>query len=201
MGYSILTNHHVLEDATSKYCTLNTDYTVVPASDFVTGHITISEIFQRNNSADEAIFPVEDTYALSGSQLVSIPASSLNYSISSLGYCNTKMPIGSPVVTVGFPAFGMQNESIYGMNITQSSMITSDGTISGYDDSATLPSSGLPYMNYFVSAKIDSGNSGGIAFSKNSNGLCVLGIPTWINTGNYANEGIVQNINNVMYQP
>ena len=76
--------------------------------------------------------------------------------------------------------------------------ITTNGTISGYDSSPQ--NDGLPYSNYYISATIDSGNSGGIAFSKDKNGLCLLGIPTWITTtGNYSNEGIVQNIDNITW--
>jgi len=56
----------------------------------------------------------------------------------------------------------------------------------------------LPYQNYFVSAKIDSGNSGGIAISKTTSGnLCLLGVPTWVSVGNYETQGLVQNINNI----
>ena len=51
----------------------------------------------------------------------------------------------------------------------------------------------------YVSAKIDSGNSGGIAFSKDSRGLCVLGIPTWLTVGNYETQGLIQNIHNAFY--
>lgn len=58
----------------------------------------------------------------------------------------------------------------------------------------------MPYPNYFVSAKVDSGNSGGVAFSKDSNGLCVLGIPTWLTIGNFETQGLVQNIHNVFYE-
>ena len=59
--------------------------------------------------------------------------------------------------------------------------------------------SNLPDPNYFISNKIDHGNSGGIALSKYNDSLCVLGIPTWLNRGVSDNQGIVQNIKNVMY--
>ena len=75
----------------------------------------------------------------------------------------------------------------------------SNGIISGYD-SIVKDTQKLPYSNYFVSAKIDSGNSGGIALSKNEKGLCVLGVPTWLTVGNYETQGLVQNIHNIYYK-
>src|SRR3989338_2923702 len=74
-----------------------------------------------------------------------------------------------------------------------------NGIISAHDTSVTGIFGDLPYVNYFVSAKIDSGNSGGIAFSKDSRGLCVLGIPTWLTVGNYETQGLIQNIHNAFY--
>ncbi len=123
----------------------------------------------------------------------------LNYKISNLSFCPTKMPSGSSVVAIGFPAFGEKSVNIGGINGLRSFRIISNGIISGFDDTTIF--NGLPFVNYFVSAKIDSGNSGGIALSKTESGLCVLGIPTWLNLGDYDTQGLVQNIHNVMYQP
>lgn len=122
----------------------------------------------------------------------------LNYKISSLPLCPNKMYSGSSIVSIGFPAFGEKMVDIDGVSSFRSFRIVSNGIISGFDDTTLF--NGLPYDNYFVSSKIDSGNSGGITLSKNSNGLCVLGIPTWLNIGNYDTQGLVQNINNVMYK-
>jgi hypothetical protein len=55
----------------------------------------------------------------------------------------------------------------------------------------------LPYPNFFSTAIMDAGNSGGIALSKDSNGLCVLGIPTLVIQGEYSSEGVIQNIRNI----
>ena len=115
----------------------------------------------------------------------------LNYIIadnvrSIVDLCPNIMPLLSPIVALGYP--------IYAQHTAQSEVLT-DGIISSYN----RDSPNLPYPNYIVSAKIDSGNSGGLAFSKDQNGLCVLGIPTWVSLGNFENGGIVQNINNVTY--
>jgi hypothetical protein len=56
----------------------------------------------------------------------------------------------------------------------------------------------LKYQNFFVSAKIDSGNSGGIALAKDGQGVCTLGLPTWLTVGNYETQGLIQNIMNLL---
>lgn len=59
----------------------------------------------------------------------------------------------------------------------------------------------MPYVNYYTSAKVDAGNSGGIAMMEDDNHkLCILGVPTWISVGEYETEGIIQNIHNIIYQ-
>lgn len=128
------------------------------------------------------------------------PIEGLNYSLSALPQCPTKMPIGAPVVVVGFPAFAEQSfrtKNFGDVNL----LTTSNGIISAQDDTVSFPVGDLPYPNYFVSAKIDSGNSGGIALSKTQQGLCVLGIPTWVSVGNYETNGVIQNIHNIFYAP
>ena len=90
------------------------------------------------------------------------------------------------VVIIGYPAYAQHGPA---------TQITTNGIISGFGPSAAS----LPNPNYFVSAKIDSGNSGGIALSKDENGICVLGISTWLTVGNYETQGIVQNIHNIFY--
>jgi hypothetical protein len=157
-----------------------------------------------NSISDEAVIPILSpsqsasySWSVADVGVYDIPVSQLNYSISSLQDCPSSMPANSPVTVIGYPAFSSVNVqgNLYGAFKNQ---ITTNGVISG---NYSLPqNTTLPYSNYYISATIDSGNSGGIALSKNTDGLCLLGIPTWITlTGNYTNEGIVQNIKNVMW--
>lgn len=53
------------------------------------------------------------------------------------------------------------------------------------------------YPNYFVTNRIDSWNSWGLALMENSGEFCILWLPTWLQYGNYDNIGVVQNIHNV----
>ena len=59
-----------------------------------------------------------------------------------------------------------------------------DGLISSFDDNEDI----------VTSAKIDSGNSGGLAVDQNG---CIVGVPSAVTVGNYENLGIVISVNNV----
>ena len=159
-------------------------------------NLDTDNIREWNQYADLNILPLADKVVPSWESLAD-----LNYSIGDLKRCPNQMTQGSPVIVIGYPVSGRKSVTIqqYGSRFEWNRIVT-NGIISGYDSSVTQPIFGgnLPYSNYFVSNQIDSGNSGGIAISKDSDGLCLLGIPTWVNVGNYANQGIVQNINNIL---
>jgi hypothetical protein len=116
----------------------------------------------------------------------------LNYNISSVPKCPQKMPLGQPVKVIGYPAFSKIDGP--GILHDQSPRTVTEGVISAHESNiyrAKTP-------DYFISAKIDSGSSGGIALSIDQDKLCLLGIPTWLNVGEYETQGIVQNIHNVL---
>jgi len=187
LGYSIMTNNHVANNDRGAECIIG---------DTEKGaYKTLNIIYSFNNYTDFAILKINPVPIADGSW----PISDLNYKISYLRKCSIKMPLGSPVVVVGYPAYTENTVNIQGEQYSKSQRALSNGIISAYEDSIQEPYGNLPYVNYFISAKIDSGNSGGIAFSKDSNGLCVLGIPTWLSIGNYETQGIIQNIYNVFY--
>ncbi len=198
-GYLVLTNYHVVKNlSTNTSC-----FVVVEDIDGngLGGFMTGSAISAWNNLTDVAVLDLKiwDKMPDLGEGFKVLPIQDLNYKISSLQDCAESMPIGSPVAIVGYPAYSEQQMIISGVSEgTILSRIVSNGIISGYDSSELY--NGLPYKNYFISAKIDSGNSGGIAFSKDKNGLCNLGIPTWLAVGNYETQGIVQNIRNVDFK-
>lgn len=194
--YLVLTNYHVVSNLSA-----NTPCLVVVEDkngNGLGGFMTGSTISSWNNQADVAVLDLRiwDKMPNLGEGFTSTPVENLNYNISSLQNCPEAMPVGSPVAIVGYPAYSEQQLMVGGVSMgTTLSRIVSNGIISGYDTTDLY--NGSPYKNYFISAKIDSGNSGGIAFSKNENGLCNLGIPTWLTVGNYETQGIVQNIRNI----
>jgi hypothetical protein len=222
LGYTVLTNEHVIDDESGggvnegvdggrdsagnalpkipNACAVNFGQ----SSGIVFYYIGLNSKYQWNQEADAAdlaIYRNPGWYNIvlrSSSTAPKLlledkPASNLNYSISKLRLCPTNISVDSPVSIIGFPAFGYTTDQ-YGETPHQ---IITTGIISSAFTHDLTTAALLAYPDFFTSAKMDSGDSGGIAFSKDSNGLCVLGIPTWINSGNYETEGIIQNIRNI----
>jgi hypothetical protein len=182
---AVLTNYHVVKDAT-KCVILMTN-----SANNVTGMFSLkSAIYTYNSNTDEAVLEV-------GQPLTdgSVPVGNYNYSLADLKKCVSPLAVGTPVVIIGFPAYAKRDSTVDIPTIGTVNSIfrtVTNGIISGYDTSGT----GSP--NYFVSAKIDNGNSGGIAIAKDTTGLCSLGLPTWLTVGNYETQGLVQNIHNIL---
>ncbi len=194
LGYSVLTNQHVIE---KPHYTIYDGYFCLASLEGGLYTMSTQEKFAWNNLTDIDAVPLKK---IDTTKFTVKPIKDLNYKISSLNKCPTSMPLGSPVVMIGFPAFAGSQTDLGSIKIDQSFLTVTNGIISAHDTSVKEPFGGLPYVNYFVSAKIDSGNSGGIAFSKNNNGMCVLGVPTWLTVGNYETQGLIQNIHNIMYR-
>ena len=203
----VITNGHVIK--TPFYSTFNKQfYCVIWVNDFsgnFESNFTIfpSTKWRWNTKTDIAVMKLTERFYPDGKPFpeeLRKPVSQVNYEISNLKKCPAQITIGSPAVVIGYPAFGEQDISFLGYGGTDSARIVSNGVVSGYDKTVTGLLGPLPYQNYYVSAKIDSGSSGGIAISKTESGLCVLGIPTWLNVGNYETQGLIQNIHNVMYK-
>lgn len=126
---------------------------------------------------------------------------SLNTKVGNLSSCPKETPVGTPIVIIGFPAYAEKTTYIEGLGYaSNSARVVTNGIVSGYDDSTKFPGK-LPASDYYISAKIDSGNSGGIALAKIDGKMCLLGIPTWLTVGNYETQGLVQNIHNIFYKP
>jgi len=67
--------------------------------------------------------------------------------------------------------------------VKEQNLIVTEGIISGTTDDG---------LNFYTSAKIDSGNSGGLAVSKVNNEICIVGVPTWLSQGEYNNLAMIQ---------
>lgn len=105
----------------------------------------------------------------------------LNYKVGSMPRCSENVQIGTPVAILGYPASSINIEQW----MPPESVTT--GIISGYNP-----------PHYLVSAKVDHGNSGGLALGKESGVICLLGMPTWVAVGQVESAGIVQNIRNLI---
>ncbi|MFA7676260.1 MAG: trypsin-like peptidase domain-containing protein, partial [Candidatus Shapirobacteria bacterium] len=77
------------------------------------------------------------------------------------------------------PSLG-ENVIIYGYPVTSGgyNLTITDGIISSLNDDGTI----------LTSAKIDSGNSGGLAVNQNG---CFVGVPSAVVNGDYQNLGVI----------
>ncbi len=183
--YAIVTNYHVIKGANG--CIMS----ITNSANQTTGLFSIQgSIYTFNQNTDEAILTIGPSLSP-----LSVPVANYNYSLAKVRKCPSLMPVGSPVVIIGYPAYAKRDSTLTIDTIGTVNVIyrtVTNGIISGYDTSQV----GEP--NYFVSAKIDNGNSGGMALAKDTNGICTLGLPTWLSVGNYETQGLVQNIVNVL---
>jgi hypothetical protein len=88
--------------------------------------------------------------------------------------CSSRASIGQRLVILGYPATGSLED-----------ITATEGIVSGYDG-----------VYYTTSAKIESGNSGGLAISLENN--CYLGIPTATVAGNYESLGRILDLNRAL---
>lgn len=203
-SYLVVTNQHVIENPFSNgFCFITTSDLNERATGVYLIDTKEKEVW--NNKTDVASMPLHPftdplffskdlMFLTQGFLDSSIAINKLNYEIGNLQSCSGKVPTGSNLIIIGYPSDTTTNTPGGG---TENSRTVTNGIVSGYD--TTSINLGLPYSNYFISAKIDAGNSGGIALSKENGNLCLLGIPTWVQVGTYDTQGIVQNINNVFY--
>jgi len=90
---------------------------------------------------------------------------------SPLRFCKQKPSVGESILILGYPSIGSQTD-----------ITATEGIISGFDG------------NYFItSAKIEHGNSGGVAISLKSD--CYLGIPSGVVAGELESLGRILDIN------
>ncbi len=207
-GDYIMTNKHVIEIENQKevYCLFF--ITSEDGNDCGLFAIKNKKYYQSNPYSDFAALEIIEDGSSDGFSLDDFTIkhkNQLNDNVKKINKCSEKMIIGSKVYIIGYPAYARQTvDTIFG-NVDQQARILTEGIISGYDSSSKIFSSkvsfgNLPYDDYYVSNRIDSGNSGGLALSKENGSFCLLGMPTWISIGNYETQGIVQNIRNIMHK-
>lgn len=183
--YVVMTNLHVVKGADK--CVVS----ITNTSNETTGIFSVKDTFATfNENTDEAILTIGDSIYSK-----SVPVANYNYSLEKVRVCKKLMPVGTPIVIIGFPAYAKRNTTLSIDTIGTVNVIyrtVTNGIISGYDTSQKGEA------NYFVSAKIDNGNSGGMSLAKDADGLCILGLPTWLTVGNYETQGLIQNILNLL---
>lgn len=120
-------------------------------------------------------------------------------------FCDPNKIIGSKIYIFGYPSAAFEHETIKDLKdkipaleklnsndddliLVGRNLIVAEGVISGKDRN----------NNYYTDAKIDAGNSGGLAVSKIDGEVCVAGMPTWVSQGQYENIGLIQPLNDTI---
>src|SRR5690242_15410154 len=177
-SYFVLTNYHVISRYSCYFAP--TDDEGIGIGDFKFSYSDITTPTGAIRKANDFALLGISIHAGSGWAGTQLDTSELNYRISETRFCPMNISINSPVAVLGYPSYAMQQ--IHGGWLVN--RVVSNGVISG----RTID------QDYYVSAKIDAGNSGGIALSKDNKGICVLGVPTELSIGQYETQGIVKNI-------
>ena len=195
-SYIVVTNQHVVDSPVYNECRI----TVIDDDNLSLGIYVFGSLlrWKYNDDSDVTFSYIDNKFA--EERLESTDINKLNYKISDLPHCKEKAKISSKIYAIGFPVFSESAVSFFDNSGTTYYRIITDGIISGLDDSAKEPFGDLPYSNYFITATIDSGSSGGPVFIEESGDLCLLGILTWVSLGDYETQGVVQNIHNIYYE-
>ena len=120
--------------------------------------------------------------------------------------CSKDLLVGGKVYVFGYPssAFEYENSTISDKDLEKMKVSRDQLDDSPYvSDRNAIVSTGIisgisSDGNYYTDAKIDAGNSGGLAVSKISGQICIVGIPTWLSEGEYSNLGLIQPFENVI---
>lgn len=183
----LITNAHVVSD--SSVCNIYFPKPNASANDtsmISGGGFNVSDAKSWNKFSDSVVVRVKTGKPISP--------------ISNLPLCSPQIPLGTNIAVIGYPITTTHTQEIQGFEYTRylvNPETYTIGVISAYEN----PLEGLNFKNYFTTAQVDSGNSGGLALSKENGKLCLLGIPTWVSQGNFQNQGIIQNWHNIIYQP
>lgn len=172
----VITNAHILQDfigsdtgaSPSPLCSVSfprpgdLTATLLYDADFITRKIS-------QNGVDVGILEVKNPFK---------PEDAVNpiptlYDLGIGGCSASEVSVGDKITVFGYPAYG------------GSSLTITDGIISGFEDF----SGGLIYK---TSAKIDKGNSGGIAILNKKQ--CLIGMPTWAEKGAFEGLGYIQSL-------
>jgi S1-C subfamily serine protease len=161
---SVLTNNHVVEKATICNVTLPDPSTGTPTSIYEAIPVIVPKLSKQYDIA-----------------MLSIDAAFIDSDGKTWGQYPTKFPTFSPPDNCAnsYPQLG-DSIKIYGYPVTSGgyNLTITEGIISSFADNGDI----------LTSAKIDNGNSGGLAVDQNG---CFIGIPTAVVSGNYQNLGVI----------
>ena len=201
---------------------VKTKYAVLTDNHFVKNHkrclLDLSKTNDIKSLTRLTIYPsVGFSYNnFSGSRVVRILGfehehQELNYGIGKINTCSQNHPIGSVVYATGYRIISITTKEYdpvghfikYYQPIVRAGIISSttkNNNKEAFDNYFISPVS--PVSEYFdsdISEYFDSGMSGGPAFSKDKDGICLLGMNSYFLEGKYANQQGIENIHNIFY--
>jgi S1-C subfamily serine protease len=161
-GYLIKVAGNMVSD--SKYWIVTNQHVVAYANSYAPAVCYVkfpgtNEVYTQNDK--KKIFATSDPNVDIGFIVIDNPSNYLQSIVeqSSNNYCAQTANVGDQIVVLGYPSIGSPTD-----------ITATEGIISGYEN------------NYYItSAKVDHGNSGGLAISLKNN--CYLGIPTYVAAG------------------
>jgi S1-C subfamily serine protease len=160
----ILTNYHVIAETDICLVTLPNLISGAPNEIYVASPVIIPELSEQY---DLAFLGITDAFVDDyGNIYGTFPNTFKSFDDSS--FCSGYVPkLGENIKIYGYPV----TSGGYNLTIT-------DGVISSFSDDGLI----------LTSAKVDSGNSGGLAVNQNG---CFVGIPSAVNLGEYQNLGVI----------
>ncbi len=160
----ILTNNHVISGSTFCFVTLPDKITGQPMKIYKAKPIIISDLSEKYDLAGLSIV---DSYTDNNGEIWGTYPTTFHF-FSAPDSCNNYSPSLNESITVyGYPV------TSGGYNLT-----VTGGVISSFSDDGKI----------LTDAKIDSGNSGGLAINQDG---CFIGIPSAVISGNYQSLGVI----------
>jgi len=159
----ILTNYHVIKGATSCLVTIPDKLTGEPVEIYYAKTIIVPKL---SNLYDIATLEIDGVYTDEDGKTWGTYPNKFTFFQRPESCSTNPWKLGEPIKIYGYPATSHN----YNLTITE-------GIISNFSDGYIL-----------TSAKIDSGNSGGLAVNQEG---CMVGIPSAVLEGNYQNLGVI----------
>jgi len=162
---TVLTNNHVITGATTCQVTIPDPVTGQIVSIYNASPVIVPKL---SKEYDIATLKIDASYTDSRGKTWGVYPTTFSHFILP-STCDISIPskLGDTVKIYGYPV------TSGGYNLT-----VTDGVISSFKDNGDI----------LTSAKVDSGNSGGLAIDQNG---CWLGIPSAVESGNYQNLGVI----------
>ncbi len=165
---TLVTNNHVVSGSKLCFVTIPDSETGAPVEIYEAKPLVVTDLSEQY---DIAMLSIDSVYTDSDGKVWGIYPKTFSTFLNPES-CKNKTPkLGDDVRIYGYPV------TSGGYNLT-----VTDGVISSFSSDG----------NILTSAKIDSGNSGGLAVDQDN---CLLGIPSAVLTGNYENLGVIIPVN------